>query len=341
MYAVLPAALLALVISLIVGRNAMAIGRALGLLDFPDPHGGRKRHARVTPLVGGLAVVLSSLLAAAATLLSADLGPAERQHLTWFIVTVAGLYLIGLADDRFALSPRIRLVLAVGMLALAAIYAPDFSLSFLRFGGQDQVMLLGWWGDAFALLCFVGLLNAVNMADGKNGIVLCLGLIWTIVLAFRLPGVMLPTLAATGVALAVMLWFNLRGELFLGDGGSYAISAMFGLLAVYAYNHGFADMRADDVAVLFAIPVFDTLRLMAVRIAAGNSPFMPDRDHLHHRLHHRWGWPAGLGIYVVLVAVPNFGALALPGTGGVWLFVSALGYVAVMLRSRTPVGVTT
>jgi UDP-GlcNAc:undecaprenyl-phosphate GlcNAc-1-phosphate transferase len=327
-------AALALAISLAIGWNADAIGRRFGLLDFPDPDGGRKRHMRVTPLVGGSAVALSTLAACAGMLVAGKLSPPLAQHVGWYAVTVAGLYAIGLADDRFGLSARIRLVLAVAMLALVVVEAPDFSLMFLRFSGQDTLWLLGGWGDAFALLCLVGLLNAVNMADGKNGLVTGLGLIWTLLLAFRLPPLFAPILAAAGASLAVTWWFNMRGRLFLGDGGSYAISAIFGLLAVYAYNVDFAGTRADDVALMFAIPVFDTVRLMIARVIAGRSPFEADRDHLHHRLHRYWGWPRGLVIYLGMVLLPNLGALLWPGSGLSWLALSALLYVGVMWRSR-------
>lgn len=333
----LAAATAALAISLLIGINAEALGRRLGLLDFPDPDGGRKRHERVTPLVGGAAVALSALAAAAITALGTPLTAPPAQHLGWFAATVAMMFLIGIADDRFGLSARVRLLLALAILALVVIEAPDFSLSFLRFSGQTDLWLLGEpLGIGFALLCLVGLLNAVNMADGKNGLVLSLGLIWTVVLAFRLPPVFVPVLAGTGVAMAVTWWFNMRGRLFLGDGGSYAISAIFGLLAVYAYNRDFAIMRADDVAVMFAIPVFDTIRLMVTRVAAGRSPFEADRDHLHHRLHRQWGWPLGLLIYVAMVAIPNAGALIWPGSGLGWLLLSAALYGAVMWRSRMP-----
>ena len=331
----LAAATAALAISLLIGINAEALGRRLGLLDFPDPDGGRKRHERVTPLVGGSAVALSALVATAAVFLGEPLSAPLAQHLGWFAATVAMMFLIGIADDRYGLSARIRLLLAVAILALVVVEAPDFSLPFLRFAGQPDLWLLGApWGEAFALLCLVGLLNAVNMADGKNGLVLSLGLIWTVVLAFRLPPVLAPVLVGTGVALAVMWWFNMRGRLFLGDGGSYAISAIFGLLAVYAYNRDFPTMRADDVAVMFAIPVFDTVRLMAARMLAGRSPFEADRDHLHHRLHRQWGWPRGLLIYLAMVAIPNAGALIWPRSGLGWLLLSALLYTAVMWRSR-------
>jgi UDP-GlcNAc:undecaprenyl-phosphate GlcNAc-1-phosphate transferase len=334
-WVVIAAAVQALVIALAVGRNASALGHWLRLLDYPDSDGGRKRHDRVTPMVGGTAIALVILVATAMILLlRPGLGPSLSQHLLWFGGAVAMLYLIGFADDRFALSPVIRLTAAIGMLMLVISFAPDFSLSLLRFSGQPNIMLLGVMGDVFVLLCLVGLINAVNMADGKDGIVISLALVWTVVLAFRLPPTFAPILAAAGTGLTVMLWFNMRKRLFLGDSGSYAISGMYGLLAIYAYNHDFAAMRADDVAVMFAIPVFDTIRLMAVRKSQGRSMFEADRDHLHHHLHRSFDWPRGLWIYVAMVALPNAGALLIPGTGWAWLGVSAVLYTAVMWRTR-------
>lgn len=326
-----------LLLALIVGANAERIGSTLSLLDFPDTDGGRKRHATITPLVGGIAIAGASV-GGALLALQAAASPVQAVHLAWLAGTVAAMFCIGVADDRYHLSPVLRLGAALSVLLLVVSEAPDFSLSFLRFSGQDQLWLLGGWGDGFTLLCLVGLLNAVNMADGKNGIVIGMGLIWTVVLAVHAPAGLLPVLTAAGAALAVLWGYNMRGRLFLGDGGSYAISALFGLLAIYAYNHNFEVMRADDVAVMFAIPVFDTVRLMVTRLLQRRSPFEGDRNHLHHHLHARIGWPRGLWVYLAMVGLPNLAALIWPGTGFVWLAVSFLIYVGVMLATRFPAG---
>ena len=324
-------AVLALVIALLVGVNAGRIGAGLGLLDYPDTDGGRKRHGRVTPLVSGLAVAVASV---AAALIVRAMLPPPSLHLAWLAGAVSVMFLIGAIDDRFHLSPVLRLGAALAVLVLLISDVPDFSLTFLRFAGQDQLLLLGLAGPVFTLLCLLGLLNAVNLADGKNGIVAGMGLIWTLVLAAHVPEAMLPVLAAAGMALFVIGGFNLAGRLFLGDGGCYAISTLFGLLAIYAYNYDFETMRADDVAVLFAIPVFDTVRLMAVRVRRGRSPFEGDRDHLHHHLHERIGWPSGLMVYLFMVAAPNVGALVWRGTGLIWLAVSLMLYVAALTWAR-------
>ena len=331
---IIGAAVLALAISWLIGACADRIGRWFGLLDFPDPSGGRKRHDRITPLVGGLAIVAAVLSVTIARLTDAATADAVRTHLAWFAFAVAGMYLIGLTDDRFALGPKIRLALGFVVLLLVVLYAPDFGLPFLRFTGSERTWFLDDAGQGFALLCLVGLLNAVNMADGKNGLVIGICLIWSLTLLPHCPEPLLPVLVATIVALTVMLFFNLSGRLFLGDGGSYALSGIFGLLAIYIYNHEFAQLRADHIAVLFAIPVFDTIRLMSARLRRGQSPFAGDRDHLHHHLAQRWGWPnKGLFIYLALVAVPNLLTLLLPAHAPVWLLLSFVGYAAVLLQA--------
>lgn len=321
-------------VALLVGLWAMPLGRALGLMDWPDGDGGRKRHARVTPLVGGLALALAVLAAVALASAGEPADGPVLVHLVWLGAAVLLMYLIGVSDDRYHLSPVVRLLAALVVLMLVVTQAPDFGLMFLHFGGGARLWLLGGAGAGFTLLCLIGLLNAVNMADGKNGVVIGMGLIWCVVLSVHLPLAMLPVLAAAAGALAVLFGFNMAGRLFLGDGGSYALSALFGLLAVMAYNHGFETWRADDVALLFAVPVIDTIRLMGARLARSRSPFEGDRDHLHHHLHARLGWPLGLLVYLALVGSPNFGALLWPGTAWAWLLLTLGLYAGVLTATR-------
>lgn len=318
-------------IAFVIGHSADRIGRALGLLDFPDPAGGRKLHARVTPLVGGLAV----LLAALAGLLVPGVGAGFDR--AWFAIAAIGLFATGVADDRFGLTAPFRLLFATGLLALVLLQVPDFRLAFLLFEGQRELLVFPTLaGIGFTLLCLIGLLNAVNMADGKNGLVIGQAIVWAFVLLFRLPPEQAPLVATIGGALVVLFWFNWHGRLFLGDSGSYALSAIFGLIAIHAWNNGFAAMRASDVALIFALPVYDTIRLILHRLASGRTPFTPGRDHLHHYLHARWGWPRPLPWVLLLVLLPNLGALLVPGTGLFWLGVTLVGYLALLRLATRP-----
>jgi UDP-GlcNAc:undecaprenyl-phosphate/decaprenyl-phosphate GlcNAc-1-phosphate transferase len=329
------AAIGAALVALLVGLNAGAIGRLTGLLDFPDGDGGRKRHAAVTPLVGGIGVAAAAAIGIGASAMAVGDAPAVNLHLWWFGAVVAVMYGVGLTDDRFALGPKLRLGITLGILLLAVVFAPDFSLPTLRFTGFPDVWILGAIGDVLALLALLGLVNAINMADGKNGVVIGMCLVWTAILAFWMPLSFAPILAAVGAALAVLLGFNMKSRLFLGDSGSYALSGIFGLLAIYTYNHAFATVRADHVAALFLVPVLDTIRLMSIRIARGGSPFAGDREHFHHYLWDSLGWPRGLFVYLAVVALPNVLIALRPSMALLWLFAGAGIYVLTLrLASR-------
>ncbi len=326
------AGVLALAISVAVGQHAMAIGRWIGVLDWPD--GGRKTHAQVTPLVGGLAVVLSALGALGLMAVGDPRWSGlTALHLQWFAVAAAAMLTTGMADDRFGLGPRLRLVFGLVVFTLVTFYAPDFRIAFLSFGGSDRVFILGGIETAFTVACLVGLLNAVNMADGKNGLVTGLAAIWTTLIWLAAPPALSPVCAALAISLATIFAFNMRGKLFLGDAGSYGISAIVGLLAIYVYNHAFPMWHAERVALLFIVPVLDTLRLITARALRGGSPFAADRDHLHHHIAFRWGWPRGLVVYLALVGLPNLAALAIPGAAIGLLIASAFAYVAVLVLS--------
>ena len=154
--------------------------------------------------------------------------------------------------------------------------------------------------------------NAVNMADGKNGIVIGLSLLWVVALVAFGPMHLRPFLVVFAAGLAIALPFNLRGHLFLGDSGTYAISIVVGALTLYVYSVNFTALPADFVMLWFLVPVLDCLRLMVTRVITGRSPFSSDRRHLHHILWQLLPPPGALGVYLGLVAVPAILAALAP-----------------------------
>ena len=327
-------AVLALVLSALVGHQARAIGSLLDLVDRPDPSGGRKLHARPTPLVGGLAVGLSVIAAALLSQIADGGRPGAAGHFGWLAVALFVMTLIGMADDRHQLSPRVRLAVSAAVLMIVLYLDRRFVVGSLAFTGLAPIRL-GMLSGLFSLVCLIGLLNAVNMADGKNGLVIGLGLIWSVVLMAHAPDTLWPVLGSAFAALSVLLWFNLHGRLFLGDGGSYGLSALFGLLAIDVYNRPGQPMTAEVAAVMFVVPVLDTVRLMLIRIRVGKSPFDGDRNHFHHRLADQFGWPEGLLLYLAIVGVPSLLSSVVPASAPFCLLASAAGYVILMLMTRT------
>ena len=307
---------------------AAPLGRFPGVVDVPD--GTRKTHGRETPLVGGLAAVLPVL---AMAVILAAISPFTALY--GFLAIILALFLLlGLVDDRRHIRPLWRLAISALASIAVLVAIPGLELTFLKFSFLANTIFLGGFGLAFTVLCLVGLQNAINMADGKNGLVIGLALIWTVGLLYLAPSHVEPVLIAFALGLAIALPFNLSGRLFLGDSGTYAISVLVGLLTIYAYNVNFAALPADLVALWFLIPIVDCLRLMAVRMIAGRSPFSSDRNHLHHLLWSLLPPPAGLFAYLSLVGVPFVLALVRSDLTLIWAILALASYAVIIGLAR-------
>jgi UDP-GlcNAc:undecaprenyl-phosphate GlcNAc-1-phosphate transferase len=227
-----------------------------------------------------------------------------------YVAATFGSAMLGMADDRYSLSATSRIVLTMLIFGSVALLYPQFNVRVLTFDFPAFELGLGTLGLSvlFTTVCCVGLVNAVNMADGKNGLVIGLCLGWLTILALRAPPQVLPLIGLLAAGLAALFLFNLRGHLFLGDGGSYGFATAIALLTIYIYNvpgsHEGRGVTADEIVLLFMVPVFDSFRLTFVRMRRGQSPMAPDCDHLHHHLQARFGWPLGLVIYLMMALLP-------------------------------------
>lgn len=296
----------AVCVAYLLCRFAMPIAEQFNLLDVP---GDRKKHKHVTPLMGGI-VILASIVPAMLALI-AFAAPSNHifKLLIWTSVLV-GMAIIGILDDRHSLSPRLRLIASFGLFGIAAYIEPIFNVRVLDFEYPPISLGLGTRGIAiaFTVLCCVGLVNAINMADGKNGLVIGLCIAWLALLALRAPSFLLPFIGLLILVLAMLLVFNWRGKLFLGDGGAYGLATAIGVLAISVYNspgnHATRAMAAEEIMLLFAVPVLDSFRLTFKRIKRGQSPMAADRDHLHHHMQDKFGWPRGLLIYWIIAILP-------------------------------------
>lgn len=296
----------AVLVAILLCLNAQRICSSLDIMDIPV---GRKKHAAPTPLMGGV-VFLGAFVPVALVFIIAFASERWLSSLLIWLGCVSVMALVGLGDDRHTLSPRLRLMISFAVFATAAAIDPTFNVRVLDFNLPRLTFGLVTWALAivFTVTCCVGLLNAINMADGKNGLVLGLSLGWMAILAVRAVGPLLPLIGLFAAVLMVLFVFNMRGKLFLGDGGAYAIATAIGLFAIMVYNTpGIETLRAisaDELVLLFIVPVADSFRLSYKRIRQGRSPMSADRDHLHHHLQDRFGWPKGLFIYWLSALLP-------------------------------------
>lgn len=274
---------LAGLLSALVSASAIAWLRghpaALGLLDRPGQH---KAHRDPVPAIGGVGITLGVVLA---WLLAPATAPAVLP------LGLLGLLVVGLLDDRRGLGPGVRFVaqagFALGMAWLGGVALRDFG-ALLR---ADSVLHSGWLALPLTVFCCVGVVNALNMIDGSDGLAGSLSLASLLALGLLaaqdghpLGGLLL----AGAAAVAAFLAFNLRigrpARVFLGNGGSMVLGGLLAWAAV-ALTQGEARVLAPTTALwLLAVPLIDTVSVMWRRIAAGRSPFAADHQHVHHLL---------------------------------------------------------
>lgn len=258
------------------------VARWLDLLDHPK---GRKDHAAPTPVTGGIAMALG-IIAVRFLPFGGD-----KLHLDAFISASLIVILTGILDDRYDLRWYWRIAAQI-CAALVMVYGAGVRVEHLgpAFGLPD--IELGWLSVPFTVFATVGLINAINMCDGADGLAGLLTLAACIMLgaAALYSGNMLVAnrqLILVGVLCAFLL-FNMRfpwqprARLFMGNAGS----AFLGLVIAWqsfrlSQNH--AHPVSPVLALWFLpIPVMDTLVLIFRRMGDGKSPFAADRNHIHH-----------------------------------------------------------
>tara|TARA_R110000824_G_scaffold104214_6_gene247369 strand:- start:37891 stop:38913 length:1023 start_codon:yes stop_codon:yes gene_type:complete len=305
------------------------LAKKLGLMDVP---GGRKKHSHPTPLMGGLTIILIILpLMITYTIMR----PSYFQGAIFAIAIVGGLIsALAIVDDRVHISPIVRLIISALFFGVAMVLVPGLQIGAITWAGGTGYISLGHYTIVLTVLALIALINAVNMADGKNGLVtgLCLG--FSLILFVSARTDLAPIVAILVGSTLALFVFNLSGKIFLGDGGSYGLAAFVGMFAIYIYQRSDILVSADQVGLMFMIPVGDMARLMIARTRAGKSPLEPDRNHLHHLLQEQIGWKCGLLTYWALVFLPAIVAIAVPTSSWAMIILSFTGYLGVLLYCK-------
>lgn len=275
------------------------------LIQLVDKPGGRKQHDGVIPLIGGLAVFSGIFL-------TAYLFLDQPTFMRMFMVGGGFMVFIGALDDRYDLSPRLRLV---GQILVASIFVYGLDIYLANFGDLLTMgdIRVGWFGYLLAILSLVGVVNAYNMLDGIDGLIGSFGLISFVGLAYLFGNgghINLALLSFLFIgAISAFLIFNIWGKpsrqrrinkIFMGDAGSMFLGLALGVLLIYGSQ---AEVAAFDpvIAIWFVLlPMTDMFTLMYRRLRRGRSPVAPDRTHIHHILM-RAGFKPWQTLYILVI----------------------------------------
>jgi UDP-GlcNAc:undecaprenyl-phosphate GlcNAc-1-phosphate transferase len=250
--------------------------------------------------VGGLAMAIGVFIAA---LIAIDLQAQDR----WFLVAAAVLVTFGVMDDRFDLDYRIKLI---GQLLAAGIVAIFGDVQVHAITLDDRVMLPEWVSLPLTIFFFVGVTNAINLADGLDGLAggttfLCLCAVALLSSVDNQGACTALGLTFAGAVLGFLRFNTYPASVFMGDAGSQLLGFTIGVLSVRTTQSMATEVSAAIPILLLALPILDTLSVMVQRIGEGRSPFSADKNHIHHKLlalgfgHHE----AVMVIYVIQAAL--------------------------------------
>ena len=270
-------------------KKVLKIAKLKNIVDNPD---ARKLQRVPVPVLGGIAVFFGIVVALTASRLMLE---------STTLFSIAGVMVImlyvGTMDDILSLSPLKRFIVEIGVVLLL-VYGNGYCLD--NFHGLWGITSIPQ-GVAVPLTVFacVGIINAINLIDGVNGLssgycILACSLfgaafVWAndveaASLAILCVGALIPFFCHNV--------FGKKSKMFIGDGGTLMMGTVMSVFVLGALNGNSPLAEKVDpnfglvpfCLAILVIPVFDTLRVMTMRILRGSSPFHPDKTHLHHLL---------------------------------------------------------
>jgi len=341
MYNILLSAALAFLITFFAIPVIIQVAKDKKLFDEPDE---RKVHKTVIPTLGGLGIFAGFIIA---TLMGVP--SSVTSELQYFAAAATVIFFLGIKDDILVLSASKKFI---GQLIAAGII--------IKFGGIQITNMHGFLGVheiphiasiVLSIFTIIVITNSFNLIDGVDGLAGSLGLLTTMVFGayFFYAGQLtyaVMAFALAGSTIGFLLYNFSPAKIFMGDTGSLLLGLINSILVIKFINvagNPVSNLPIEAAPAIgfsiLMIPLFDTLRVFALRILDRRSPFSPDRTHVHHFLldlgmSHRMVTITCVSVNMVFIAMAfflrNLGTTTVIGI----LLVSAFIFIGAIYYSR-------
>jgi len=288
-------------IVLLATPSLIKVAKLKHLVD--EPSEDRKTHYFSIPTIGGIIIFAGFIFAYSLWFPSENRNYFYDQsellsafdQFKYMISALLILFFVGVKDDIIGTAPIYKLsghlIVAFILVLMAEVRIVDMHGLF----GFNELPI--WVSIGISILTYVVIVNGFNLIDGVDGLAAGIGFICCACFAvwFKLAGDIPLTLLASCLAGALggFLIFNFApARLFMGDSGSMLIGAVLSVLAIRLIEHDTSKLPCilSDVSTpvaamsILSYPLVDTLRVFFIRALRGGSPFIADRNHLHHAL---------------------------------------------------------
>tara|TARA_B110000027_G_scaffold30750_1_gene33916 strand:+ start:119 stop:1141 length:1023 start_codon:yes stop_codon:yes gene_type:complete len=202
-----------------------------------------------------------------------------KEYFTFYVGTIS-FFLVGVYDDKYQLSAAKKLLINFFLIIFLILIDKNLVIYELKFTFMKDTIQLMNFSYFFSVLCFLLLINALNMFDGINlqSGIFCI-IIFTILLVKNLyTGICFSII----LSLILFLYYNYKNKGFLGDSGIQVLAFIISYILIKSYNNTEDVIAIEEIFVLLSFPGLDMLRLFIIRILNGKNPFKADRNHMHH-----------------------------------------------------------
>jgi UDP-GlcNAc:undecaprenyl-phosphate GlcNAc-1-phosphate transferase len=296
---------------------AIRAAHRMGIVDCPDY---RKVHSDPIPRIGGMVIALSVLVVF-------YLISTSCLFLNVFVISGSIILIAGLIDDCICLNYRYKFIAQIAA-SFFYVIASGMRIPFLSslFGFNGPISI---YADIIVTSIFIiGTINIINLSDGLDALASGLAIISFIVIAYvaydsKQSNILGIAILMIGSILAFMRFNVFPAKIFMGDTGSQFIGFVLGSsIVLLSYEKNFTILNVGVIPYLLGIPLLDTLNVIYLRIRNKKNPFLPDKNHIHHKLIslNIPQYQAVVCIYVAHFLLLVFG-IAIRGLSPVLLFV--------------------
>ena len=266
-------------ISLFLTPLIIGVAKKKNIYDMP---GGRKEHKEPTPLMGGVAIWLATMVS---IIIFAE--AINKIAIPVLIIGATGVALMGLIDDIISLSAKRRMIILFCIALIVFFGGIQFYFTEILFYDAMIIQILF---SAFIVFWVVGITNAINFSDGLDGLASYLSLVSAIAFAiiFSFQGrnmFILPITLALCGAIAGFIPYNRNpAMIFMGDAGSMFIGFLLSLLSITSIARETTLLSVIVPIFILFVPILDMGMSILRRLVIRTPIMKPDSMHFHHRL---------------------------------------------------------
>ena len=289
-----------IIYSILIMKYVILLSKKLKIIDYPKEK--RKIHKNPTPLIGFFYFLISFFLFLVFNFINEDISIRLILSLTFALFFNS---LIGLIDDKSSISPNSRLISIIFIFLISVTLTEKFTINTFESFFLEKIIIYNLsFNIIFTILCYLLLINSLNLSDGINGLAVSLSIIWLVLISFYSEKFIIKMNLFLIFNLIVLFYFNIKSKIFLGSGGINFVATYICFITVYTFNTS-EDLYYEFIFLFFMIPGIDMMRVFLLRILTGKNPFSPDKSHFHHYLLKKFNTYQVLLIYCSLVIFPN------------------------------------